>query len=297
MSPIRRIAGSYKRIASILIDAERLLELLQTEPSVADAEEPQELSSGPHEIEFKDVEFEYRNGQTILKGISFIAKTGQKIAFVGKSGGGKSTIFNLIYRFYDVINGSIRIDGQEIRSIKKHQLRKAIGMVPQAPSLFNWSIMDNLLYSCDGATEQQVHEACRAAAIHDTIMEFPEGYNTLVGEKASKLSGGQLQRISFAQVLLKNPSILLLDEATSSLDSGTEADIQKCFEKLGKDKITFVVAYRLSTIIDADLILVLDGGKVIERGTHKELLKKGERYYKLWTTQTGTSVRKCTCLN
>ena len=193
---------------------------------------------------------------------------------------------NLLFRFYDVKGGSIKIDGQDIRSVSVESLREALGAVPQDPSLFNQSILDNVRYARLDATDDEIEEACKAAAVHDKIMTFPDKYKTVVGERGLKLSGGELQRIAIARVILKNPRIVMLDEATSAVDSSTEELIQSAFQKLSAGRTTFVIAHRLSTIMDAHLILVVDQGEIIERGTHEELLLQGGKYFELWTKQT-----------
>lgn len=285
MNPLYTMAYTYRHIATTLIDAERLLQLLNTKPTVADKDQ-KELQIKKCKVEFKDVNFAYDERKQVLKGINFVAQPGQTIAFVGETGGGKSTMLKLLFRFYDVTNGSITIDDQDIRSVTQSSLREALGVVPQDPALFNMSIRDNVRYARLDATDEEIEEACKAAAVHDKIITFPDGYKSKVGERGVKLSGGELQRVSIARVLLKNPKIVMLDEATSAVDSSTEAQIQEAFKKLSSGRTTFVVAHRLSTIVDADIILVVDQGEIIERGTHAELLLKGGKYAELWTKQT-----------
>jgi ABC-type multidrug transport system fused ATPase/permease subunit len=202
------------------------------------------------------------------------------------TGSGKSTLLKLLFRFYDVNEGSITIDGQNIRSVTLRSLREALGIVPQMPALFNKSILENVRYGRLKATDEEVVEACKAAAIHDKIMTFPDQYESMVGERGVRLSGGELQRIAIAQVLLKNPKIVMLDEATSAVDTGTEAIIQDAISTIFKDRTTLVVAHRLSTIVRATTILVVNDGKIIEQGTHDELLRQGGKYKELWVQQT-----------
>jgi ABC-type transport system involved in Fe-S cluster assembly fused permease/ATPase subunit len=290
MSPLYVMSYSYRHISSSLIDAERLLQLLNTKPTVADRENAQDLIVKAGKIEFTDVDFAYDPRKQVIKKVNFTAEGGKTVAFVGETGGGKSTILKLLFRFYDVTNGSILIDGQDLRSITLTSLRESIGLVPQDPALFNQTIRQNVRYARLDATDAEIEEACRAASIHNDIVSFPDGYNSKVGERGVRLSGGQLQRIAIARVLLKNPKIVMLDEATSAIDSAIEAQIQEAFKRLSKGRTTFVIAHRLSTIVEADQILVIDKGEVIERGTHSELLELGGKYCELWTKQTaGTS--------
>ncbi|KAF2250456.1 P-loop containing nucleoside triphosphate hydrolase protein [Trematosphaeria pertusa] len=286
MSPLYMMSYSYRHISSSLIDAERLLQLLKTKPTVADHENARDLVVKEGKVEFKDVEFSYDTRKQIIKNVNFAAEGGQTVAFVGETGGGKSTMLKLLFRFYDVTNGSIMIDGQDLRSITLSSLRESLGLVPQDPALFNQTIRQNVRYARLDATDEEIEDACRAAAIHDDIMSFPDKYNSKVGERGVRLSGGQLQRIAIARVLLKNPKIVMLDEATSAIDSAIEAQIQEAFRKLSKGRTTFVIAHRLSTIVEADQILVVEKGEIIERGRHADLLEQGGKYCELWTKQT-----------
>ncbi|KAH7381205.1 hypothetical protein DE146DRAFT_279093 [Phaeosphaeria sp. MPI-PUGE-AT-0046c] len=285
-SPLYVLSYSYRHISSSLIDAERLLQLLNTKPSVADEEGSKELVVKEGKVDFKDVEFAYDPRKPIIRGVSLQAGGGQTIAFVGETGGGKSTMLKLLFRFYDVTGGSIMIDGQDLRSVTQASLREALGLVPQDPVLFNQTIRQNIRYARLEATDAEIEDACRAAAIHNDIEGFPDKYNSKVGERGVRLSGGQLQRIAIARVLLKNPKIVLLDEATSAIDSAIEEQIQTAFRKLSKGRTTFVIAHRLSTIVEADQILVIEKGEVIERGTHADLLTIGGKYSELWSKQT-----------
>ncbi|KAE8831440.1 hypothetical protein HRS9122_09030 [Pyrenophora teres f. teres] len=292
-SPLYVLSYSFRHISSSLIDAERLLQMLNTKPTVADMEGAKDLEVHTGEVEFKDVEFHYDPRKPIIKNVGLKAKGGQTIAFVGETGGGKSTMLKLLFRFYDVTGGSIMIDGQDLRSVTQSSLRENLGVVPQDPVLFNQSIRQNILYAKLDATDAEIEDACRAAAIHEDIVGFPDGYNSKVGERGVRLSGGQLQRIAIARVLLKNPKIVMLDEATSAIDSSIEALIQQAFRKLSQGRTTFVIAHRLSTIADADQILVIEKGEIIERGTHQELLKiLGGKYAELWEKQTAGHLSK-----
>jgi len=285
-SPLYVLSYSYRHISSSLIDAERLLQLLNTKPTVSDQEGAKDLVVTEGKVDFKDAEFAYDARKPIIQGVSLQAEGGQTIAFVGETGGGKSTMLKLLFRFYDVTGGSIMIDGQDLRSVTQSSLREALGLVPQDPVLFNQTIRQNLRYAKLEATDAEIEDACRAAAIHDDIEGFPDKYNSKVGERGVRLSGGQLQRIAIARVLLKNPKIVLLDEATSAIDSAIEEQIQMAFRRLSKGRTTFVIAHRLSTIVEADQILVIEKGEIIQRGTHHELLDLGGKYNELWTKQT-----------
>ncbi|KAF2418457.1 ATP-binding cassette-type vacuolar membrane transporter-like protein Hmt1 [Tothia fuscella] len=296
IGPLARLNYSWKQITSTLVDAERLLQLMQTKPTVVERENAPDLHWPEGEVKFDDVDFSYDPRKQTLKGISFTAAPGQTLAFVGETGGGKSTTLKLLMRFYDVSSGSISIGGQDLRDVTLGSLREAIGTVPQDPSMFNQTIMENVRYAKLDATDDQVMEACRAAAVHNKIMGFPNKYKSKVGERGVKLSGGELQRIAIARIFLKNPSIVLLDEATSAVDSSIEAQIQSAFKKLSKGRTTFVVAHRLSTIVDADLIIVIDHGEIIERGTHNELIAHGGKYFELWTKQTAGKSSKASSI-
>lgn len=281
----KRVTGSYQTISSTLVNAERLLQLLYTEPSVTDAESSKELVVNAGEVRFKDVSFAYDTRKPLIKKLDLIAEAGKTVAIVGETGGGKSTILNLLLRLYDVCEGSITIDGQDVRNVELSSLRKAIGIVPQSPVLFNRSILENVRYGRLDATDEEIIDACKATAIHKKIMEFPDDYETKVGEGGVRLSGGELQRLAIARVLLKNPKIVILDEATSAVDTLTEAQIQKAFQRLSSGRTVFVIAHRLSTITRADKILVVCNGEIVESGTHDELLAKGREYNKLWRQQ------------
>jgi ABC-type transport system involved in Fe-S cluster assembly fused permease/ATPase subunit len=286
MQPLHMITYQYRRISGATVDAERLLQLLQTEPTVKQKEDAQPLQVKEGRVAFSHVGFAYDDRKQTLNDLTFMVHPGQTVAFVGETGGGKSTTLKLLFRFYDVKEGSITIDGQDLRDVTIDSLRQELGVVPQDPSLFNQTIMENVRYARLEATDEDVIEACKAAAVHEKIMTFPDQYKSKVGERGVKLSGGELQRVAIARVILKNPKIVLLDEATSAVDSSIEAQIQAAFKKLSAGRTTFVVAHRLSTIMEADLILVIDHGEIIERGTHEELIKHGQKYSELWSKQT-----------
>ncbi|CAH0026203.1 unnamed protein product [Clonostachys rhizophaga] len=285
-APMISLSWTLRETTSHLIDAEWLYQLLQTKPSVQEKPGARDLQWKGGRVDFCNVDFGYGPERPIIQDMTFTAEPGQSIALVGETGGGKSTTLKLLYRFYDVTGGRILIDGQDIRDVTLHSLRESLGAVPQEPSVFDQTIMENIIYARPGASEADVIEACKGARIHHQIMKFPDGYKTRLGERGVRLSGGELQRLSIARVLLRRPQIVVLDEATSSVDSDTEAAVQQAIRILSKDRTVFTVAHRLSTVVGADLILVIDGGKVVERGTHKELLELGGKYSRLWSMQT-----------
>lgn len=257
-----------------------------------DSPTAQPLTTSNGEIEFDDVHFSYDRRKPALKGLSFRASPGTTTAFVGESGGGKTTILRLLFRFYNVDSGSIRIDGKDVRDVTIDSLRQQVGVVPQDTVLFNETIMYNLRYANADATDEMVYAACRAARIHDKIMTFPDGYNTKVGERGLRLSGGEKQRVAIARTILKNPRVILLDEATAALDSETEQHIQTALNELSRGRTTLVIAHRLSTITTADQILCIHAGRVVERGTHEELLALNGRYAMMWAKQVRAERRK-----
>jgi ABC-type transport system involved in Fe-S cluster assembly fused permease/ATPase subunit len=283
--PLSLFASGFSRIAKSFVDAEKLLELLQKKPTVRNDENATEFVLKQGRVEFDRVCFSYDGRRQVANNLSFRAEPGQTVALVGETGGGKSTILNLLFRFYDANSGSVVIDGQDVRHVTLESLRANIGCVPQDPDLFNQTILQNLRYAKLDATEDEVQTACKAVALHEKIMSFTKGYGEKVGERGVKLSGGELQRMAIARAILKDPKLLLLDEATSSVDSETEALIQASLKKLCAGRTTFVVAHRLSTIIHADLVMVIKDGRIIERGTHDKLMKIGGHYSKLWTRQ------------
>ncbi|ERF75567.1 hypothetical protein EPUS_09163 [Endocarpon pusillum Z07020] len=283
--PLHYFANGFSKIAKSLVDAEKLLELLQTEPTVDNHTDAAEFVLKQGQVDFDRVCFSYDGKRQVADNLSFRVEPGQTVALVGETGGGKSTILKLLFRFYDVTSGNIMVDGQDIRHVTLESLRANIGCVPQDPVLFNQTILQNLRYAKLDASEEEVQAACKAVALHEKIMSFTKGYSEKVGERGVKLSGGELQRIAIARAILKNPKILLLDEATSSVDSETETIIQDSLKKLCAGRTTFVVAHRLSTIAHADLVMVIKNGRIIERGSHDRLMQVSGCYSKLWTRQ------------
>jgi ABC-type transport system involved in Fe-S cluster assembly fused permease/ATPase subunit len=286
--PLKFLSHQYRYLMSDLVDAERLLYLLQTKPSITDKEGAKELEKVQGRVEFKNVSFSYDPRKTTIQNLSLSVEQGQTVALVGETGAGKSSIMKLLLRFYDINEGSITIDGYDIRDITLSSLRNSLGVVPQDPLLFNASILENMRYARPSATDEEIYDACRAAAIHDKILTFVDGYNTEVGEQGVKLSGGEIQRLAIARVFLKNPPILILDEATSAIDTNTESSIQGALDELKRERSTFIIAHRLSTIVSADKILVIHDGRVVESGTHAELISIDGRYRQLWNKQVAS---------
>ncbi|RZL38610.1 MAG: ABC transporter ATP-binding protein/permease [Rubrivivax sp.] len=283
--PLNFLGVIYREIKQALTDIEKLFLLLDREREVADAPGAGELAVSGGSVVFDDVRFAYDPARPILHGVSFEIPAGKKVAVVGPSGSGKSTLARLLYRFYDIEGGQIRIDGQDIRAVTQSSLRKSIGIVPQDTVLFNDTVAYNIAYGRPGASLAEVEGAARAAHIHGFISATPLGYETMVGERGLKLSGGEKQRVAIARTLLKNPPILIFDEATSALDSSNERAIQAELEAVGQNKTVLVIAHRLSTVVDAHEILVLEQGRIIERGRHEALLARGGRYAEMWRLQ------------
>jgi subfamily B ATP-binding cassette protein MsbA len=284
--PIAAFSGLYSQFQVALGATERLFELLDLQPDIADAPNAYPMPFINGRVRFAQVSFEYDNSLPVLHQVSLEVQPGQVVALVGPSGAGKTTLANLIPRFYDVTAGCITIDGHDIRQVTSLSLRQQIGMVPQETALFSDTIRENIRYGKLEATQAEIELAAQAANAQEFIVKLPQGYDTRVGERGIKLSGGQRQRIAIARAILKNPRILILDEATSSLDSESEQLVQEALERLMKSRTTFVIAHRLSTIINADWIVVLDSGRVVEQGTHAELVTRPEGLYqKLYALQ------------
>lgn len=283
--PLNFIGFVYREIRQGLADIEQMFELLEQPAEILDKPDAKPLVVDGSSLEFKDVHFHYDPDRAILKGVSFEVPAGKTIAVVGPSGAGKSTMSRLLYRFYDVIEGGVLIDGQDLRDVTQDSVRAAIGMVPQDTVLFNETIGYNIRYGRPTASEEEVHAAAKMAQISDFIEALPNGYDTPVGERGLKLSGGEKQRVAIARTILKAPPILILDEATSALDTQTEREIQSALDAVSKNRTTLVIAHRLSTVVNADEILVLRAGEVVERGRHQDLLSQEGLYAQMWNRQ------------
>ncbi|WP_189534143.1 ABCB family ABC transporter ATP-binding protein/permease [Paludibacterium paludis] len=287
-APLNFLGFIYREIKHSLADMERMFTLLDEPPEVADRPDAATLSADAVDVRFDTVAFGYDARRPILRGVDFHIPAGKTVAVVGASGAGKSTLSRLMYRFYDVDAGAVRFNGTDVRSLSQDSLRRHIGIVPQDTVLFNDTIYYNIAYGRPEATREEVIDAARSAHIHDFVMGLPDGYDTQVGERGLKLSGGEKQRVAIARTILKNPPVLIFDEATSALDSHTEKAIQSELAAISANRTTLVIAHRLSTVVDADRILVMDQGEIVEAGTHRELLERGGRYAGMWRLQQET---------
>lgn len=287
--PLSALGIIYRQIKYTLADMDLVFKLLKKEPEIQDAESATDLKIDKGEVTFEHVDFAYDEKRSILHDVDFTIPAGKTVAVVGFSGGGKSTLVRLLFRFYDVIKGRILIDGQDIKTVTQDSLRKAIGIVPQDTVLFNETIFYNIQYGNLDATEEEVKQAAKMAHIDTFIESLPDGWDSIVGERGLKLSGGEKQRVAIARTILKKPAILLFDEATSALDTETEQAIQKTLREISSNTTTLIIAHRLSTVVEADMIMVMEAGVVVERGTHQDLLKEKGRYSEMWELQQETA--------
>jgi ATP-binding cassette subfamily B protein len=284
--PMAQLGMIVSLMSQAMVSAQRIFAILDAENDVTDEPGAVEMSAIKGEVSFDGVTFRYfKGGEPVLQDVNFVAEPGQTVALLGATGSGKTTVINLVPRFYDVSDGAVRIDGQDVREVTIESLRRQIGIVLQETNLFAGSIRDNIAFGRPEATDEEVIEVAKAAAAHDFIMEFPDGYDTPVGERGSTLSGGQKQRVAIARALLMEPQILILDDSTSSVDVATEYEIQKALDQLMKGRTSFVIAQRISTVLNADQILVLDKGKIAARGVHEELIEDSAIYAEIYHSQ------------
>ncbi len=295
--PLNFLGFVYREMKGSLANIERMFGLLDTKPKVVDKKDAATLKVNKGQITFNNIAFAYSSERPILKGLSFDVESKQKVAIVGSSGSGKSTLLKLLFRFYDADTGNISIDGQDITQVSQHSLRASIGVVPQDTVLFNMSIYENIRYGRVDASNEEVDKAIELAHLANFISQLPEGSKTVVGERGLKLSGGEKQRVSIARAILKQPHIMIFDEATSSLDSKSEQGILDAIEEISRDQTTLVIAHRLSTVVDADKIIVLDQGNIIEQGSHQTLLEQKGKYAQLWQIQQAEQHEETTELN